>query len=84
MKAANVGDTLKTMTNGQDSAMGSLLKSGDVGKAAQMACAVLSLVDNSEGDLGSNDRKSVRLYYLSYRKRATLCYTSERPERTLV
>lgn len=59
MVATNVGNTLKTMTSGSDSVMGNLLKSGDVGKAAQMAYAVLSLVDKTEANIGSDDRKSV-------------------------
>jgi len=59
MEAANVSDTLKTMTNGEDSTMGSLIKIGDVGKAAQMACAVLSLVDTNETNFGSDDTKYV-------------------------
>lgn len=65
MKAANVGDTLKSMTSGKDSAMGNLLSSGDVSKATQMACAVLSLVDQSDGKLGASDKKSVRIPYSS-------------------
>ena len=38
------------ITGGEKSPLGNLLRSGDVGKAAQMAYAVLSLVDKSDGD----------------------------------
>ena len=38
------------ITGGEQSPLGSLLRAGDVGKAAQMAYAVLSLVDKSDGD----------------------------------
>lgn len=59
MEAANVGNTLKSMTSGSNSEMGSLLKSGDVSKATQMACAVLSLVDQAEGKIGAKEKRSV-------------------------
>lgn len=59
MVAKDVSSTLKSMTSGADSAMGNLLKSGDVSKATQMAYAVLSLVDKSEGNIEAKDRKSV-------------------------
>ena len=38
------------VTGGEKSPLGKLLRSADVGKAAQMAFAVLSLVDRSDGD----------------------------------
>lgn len=38
------------IAGGEKSPLGNLLQSGDVGKAAQMAYAVLSLVDKSDGD----------------------------------
>ncbi|XP_015751283.1 PREDICTED: sperm receptor for egg jelly-like isoform X1 [Acropora digitifera] len=45
-----ISGTLMGITGGEKSPLGNLLRSGDVGKAAQMAYAVLSLVDKSDGD----------------------------------
>ena len=47
------------IAGGEKNPLGDLLQSGDVGKAAQMAYAVLSLVDTSEGQIGAGDKKSV-------------------------
>ncbi|XP_031571396.1 uncharacterized protein LOC116305596 isoform X3 [Actinia tenebrosa] len=60
MITKDVSGTLKSMTSGKNSAMGNLLKSGDVSKATQMAYAVLSLVDKSEGNIEATDRKSLK------------------------
>jgi hypothetical protein len=59
MAANDVSNTLKSLTSGEGNAMGNLLKSGDVGKATQMAYAVLSMVDKSEGSIDASDRQSV-------------------------
>ena len=48
-----------SMASGDESPLGDLLQSGDVDKAAQMAYAVLSLVDKSEGQIDPGDKKSV-------------------------
>ena len=50
MPAEEISGTLMDVTGGQKSPLGKLLRSADVGKAAQMAFAVLSLVDKSDGD----------------------------------
>lgn len=47
------------IAQGEKSAFGTLLKAGNVDKAAQMAYAVLSMVDKSEGEIDSDDKKSV-------------------------
>ena len=59
MPAEDVTGTLKSLTSGEKSPLGNLLQSGDVDKAAQMAYAVLSMVDKSEGGMDSGDKKSV-------------------------
>ena len=59
MPAEDVSGTLMNIASGEESPLGSLLKSGDVDKAATMAYAVLSMVDTSEGQMGSDDKKSV-------------------------
>lgn len=48
-----------SMASGEKSPLGNLLQSGDVDKAAQMAYAVLSMVDKSEGEINPGDKKSV-------------------------
>ena len=67
MSDKDVTGTLMNMASGEKSPLGNLLQSGDVGKAAQMAYAVLSMVDKSEGHMDSGDKKSVItfLYLLS-------------------
>ena len=47
------------IAQGEQSPLANLLRSGDVDKAAQMAYAVLSMVDKTEEEMGSDDRKSV-------------------------
>ena len=64
MPADDVTGTLMNMASGEKSPLGNLLKSGDVDKAAQMAYAVLSMVDKSEGDMGSDDKKSVSTLFM--------------------
>lgn len=59
MPAEDVSGTLMNIASGEESPLGNLLKSGDVDKAATMAYAVLSMVDTSEGQMGSDDKKSV-------------------------
>ena len=59
MPAEDVTDTLISMTSGEKSPLGNLIQSGDVDKAAQMAYAVLSMVDKSEGEMNSEDKISV-------------------------
>lgn len=59
MPADDVSGTLMNMASGEESPLGNLLKSGDVDKAATMAYAVLSMVDTSEGQMDSEDKKSV-------------------------
>ena len=59
MPAEDVTDTLISMTSGEKSPLGNLIQSGDVDKAAQMAYAVLSMVDKSEGEMNSKDKISV-------------------------
>ena len=59
MPAEDVSGTLMNMASGEESPLGNLLKSGDVDKAATMAYAVLSMVDTSEGQMNSEDKKSV-------------------------
>jgi len=54
-----VTGTLMNIAQGEKSAFGTLLKAGNVDKAAQMAYAVLSMVDKSEGEIDSDDKKSV-------------------------
>ena len=59
MPAEDVSGTLMNIASGEESPLGNLLKSGDVDKAATMAYAVLSMVDTSEGQMDSDDKKSV-------------------------
>ena len=59
MPSEDVSGTLMNIAKGEESPLGSLLKSGDVDKAATMAYAVLSMVDKSEGQMDSEDKKSV-------------------------
>ena len=59
MPAKDVSGTLMNIASGEESPLGNLLKSGDVDKAATMAYAVLSMVDTSEGQMDSDDKKSV-------------------------
>lgn len=59
MPAEDVTETLISMTSGKKSPLGNLIQSGDVDKAAQMAYAVLSMVDKSEGEMNSKDKISV-------------------------
>ena len=59
MSDKDVTGTLMNMASGEKSPLGNLLQSGDVDKAAQMAYAVLSMVDTSEGQMDSGDKKSV-------------------------
>ena len=59
MPVEDVTDTLISMTSGEKSPLGNLIQSGDVDKAAQMAYAVLSMVDKSEGEMNSKDKISV-------------------------
>lgn len=68
MPAEDVSGTLMNMASGEQSPMGNLLKSGDVDKAATMAYAVLSMVDTSDGKMGSEDKKSVSM------AKITLCF----------
>ncbi|XP_078349560.1 polycystin-1-like protein 2 isoform X5 [Oculina patagonica] len=60
MPADDVSGTLMNMASGEESPLGNLLKSGDVDKAATMAYAVLSMVDTSEGQMDSEDKKSLK------------------------
>ena len=59
MPAEDVTETLISMTSGEKSPLGNLIQSGDVDKAAQMAYAVLSMVDKSEGEMNNKDKISV-------------------------
>ena len=59
MPTEDVTETLISMTSGEKSPLGNLIQSGDVDKAAQMAYAVLSMVDKSEGEMNSKDKISV-------------------------
>lgn len=59
MPAEDVTETLISMTSGEKSPLGNLIQSGDVDKATQMAYAVLSMVDKSEGEMNSKDKISV-------------------------
>ena len=59
MPAEDVSGTLMDIASGEESPLGNLLKSGDVDKAATMAYAVLSMVDTTEGQMDSDDKKSV-------------------------
>ena len=59
MPAEDVTETLISMTSGEKNPLGNLIQSGDVDKAAQMAYAVLSMVDKSEGEMNSKDKISV-------------------------
>ncbi|XP_048586750.1 uncharacterized protein LOC5520842 isoform X2 [Nematostella vectensis] len=60
MPASDVSSTLMSLTSGENSQMSSLMKSGNVAKAAQMAYAVLSLVDKSEGGINAKDKQSAK------------------------
>ncbi|EDO26275.1 predicted protein, partial [Nematostella vectensis] len=60
MPASDVSSTLMSLTSGENSQMSSLMKSGNVAKAAQMAYAVLSLVDKSEGGINAKDKQSLK------------------------
>ncbi|XP_068682590.1 polycystin-1-like protein 2 [Montipora foliosa] len=60
LPAEELSGTLMGIAGGEKNPLGDLLQSGDVGKAAQMAYAVLSLVDTSEGQIGASDKKSLK------------------------
>lgn len=51
--------SLMKMASGEGSQLGQLLKGGSVDEAAQMAYAVLSMVDNTDTSVDNQDKKGV-------------------------
>ena len=53
---------LMNLASGENSQLGQLLKGGSVDEAAQMAYAVLSMVEKSDAGIDGSDKKGVNIY----------------------